>query len=59
MLTLYAVADIAAGEFFTRNNVRAIRPGYGLPPRELERVLTHSARQSIRRGEPLRFELLA
>jgi len=57
--SLYAVRAIAAGEPFTPDNVRAIRPGHGLPPRELERVLARVARRAIARGEPLSFELLA
>ena len=56
--SLYAVRDIAAGEAFTADNVRAIRPGLGLPPKELERVLASRARRAIRRGEPLAYDLL-
>lgn len=52
--SLFAVRDVAAGERFTVENVRAIRPGHGLPPSELPRVLTSRARLAIARGTPLR-----
>ena len=57
--SLYAVDDIAAGAPLTRANVRSIRPGHGLPPRELPRVLGKRARAAIARGTPLAWELLA
>ena len=57
--SLYAVADIAAGARLTRENVRSIRPGHGLPPRELPTVLRRHARVAIERGTPLAWELIA
>lgn len=56
--SLYAVADIEAGEAFTDRNVRSIRPGYGLPPKLLPEVLRSRARRRIVRGEPLSRDLL-
>jgi pseudaminic acid synthase len=57
--SLYAVADIPAGAALTRENVRSIRPGHGLPPGRLPQVLGRHARRAIRRGEPLSWELIA
>ena len=57
--SLYAVADIAAGAPLTRANVRAIRPGFGLPPAELPAVLGQVAKAPIARGTPLAWDLLA
>ncbi len=57
--SLYAAADIAEGEPFTRTNVRSIRPAHGLAPRELPRVLTSYAKTKIVRGTPLAWELIA
>ncbi|MGN6109017.1 MAG: pseudaminic acid synthase [Kofleriaceae bacterium] len=57
--SLYAVDDIAAGEPLTRANVRSIRPGFGLAPRELPAVIGKRARTAIARGTPLAWELLA
>src|SRR5262249_22120412 len=56
--SLYAVDDIAEGQPLTRANVRSIRPGHGLPPRELPAVLGRAAKVSIARGTPLAWELI-
>jgi N-acetylneuraminate synthase len=56
--SLYAVADISAGEAFTAQNVRAIRPGYGLAPKYLPEVLRGRAKKVIKRGTPLSFDLI-
>ncbi len=56
--SLYAVADIEAGEQLTMENIRSIRPGYGLAPRLLPDVLGRYAREKIFRGTPLRMDLL-
>jgi len=56
--SLYAVADIAAGEPLTRDNVRSIRPGYGLAPKHLDAVLGRRARTPIARGTALSWELV-
>lgn len=56
--SLYVVADIKAGEAFTTKNVRAIRPGLGLPPGYLERVLGKPARHDLAKGTPLTWDEL-
>lgn len=56
--SLYAVRDIAAGETLTAANIRAIRPGLGLPPKYLERILGKQARHSIKRGTPISWDVL-
>jgi N-acetylneuraminate synthase len=56
--SLYAVDDIAPGQALTRANVRSIRPGFGLPPRELPVVLGKHARIAIARGTPIAWELI-
>ncbi len=57
--SLYVVEDIAAGEEFTNDNVRSIRPGNGLPPKELPNILGKKAKSDIERGTPLSRELIA
>jgi N-acetylneuraminate synthase len=56
--SLYAVADIAAGEVFTTENIRSIRPGCGLAPKHLFDVLGKRAKCAIPRGTPLTFDLI-
>lgn len=51
--SLYAVADIKAGDRFDFNNVRSIRPGYGLPPREMPNLIGKIAARDITRGTPI------
>ncbi len=57
--SLYAVADIRAGEPFTEANIRSIRPGHGLPPKHLPELLGRTARVDIPRGTPLSWALVA
>lgn len=54
--SLYVVADIAAGETFSTHNIRSIRPGYGLAPRQLPNVIGKVAARSLKRGTPLSVE---
>lgn len=56
--SLYVVRDVGEGEQFTKNNVRSIRPGYGLPPGQLELVLGARATRSLTRGTPLSLDCL-
>jgi len=54
--SLYAVADIAAGEMFSAANIRSIRPGFGLPPKYLPELLGRVAVSPIKRGTPLSWD---
>lgn len=57
--SLYVVKDMQRGESFTKDNVRAIRPGNGLPPKYLPEVLGRTAATSLTRGTPLTWSMLA
>jgi len=57
--SLYVVRDIEAGGIFTAENVRSIRPGFGLPPKHLPKVLGRRTTRAIARGTPLSFEDIA
>ena len=56
--SIYVVRDIAAGEPFTASNVRIIRPGYGLAPRELPKVVGRKARRALTRGTALSWDVV-
>lgn len=56
--SLYVVADVAAGERLTADNVRSIRPSLGLAPRYLDAVLGRSAARALKRGEPLQADMV-
>lgn len=51
--SLFAVKDINKGEAFTKENVRSIRPGYGIKPKYYERLLSKSAKKAYTFGEPI------
>jgi len=55
--SLFAVKDIRTNEPFTNDNVRSIRPSYGLHPKHLSEILKCHAAQDIKRGTPLSWEL--
>jgi len=56
--SLYAVKEIKKGELFSEENIRSIRPAYGLKPKCLPLLLRSRAKRSIRKGEPLRWALV-
>jgi len=56
--SLFVVEDIAAGELLTTSNVRSIRPGYGLAPKNFDEIIGRHARVDIRRGTPLSLDLV-
>jgi N-acetylneuraminate synthase len=51
--SLFVTRDMKAGEQFTHENVRSIRPGHGLQTRHLEAILGRRATEDIPRGTPL------
>lgn len=57
--SLFIVKDVKAGEIFTDDSVRSIRPSYGLHPRHLKDVLGRQATEDIERATPLNWELIS
>ena len=56
--SLYVVKDLQAGEPLSADNVRAIRPGLGLPTKYLEQVLGKTVKHSVIRGTALSWDML-
>jgi pseudaminic acid synthase len=57
--SLYVVRDVAAGAVLTGDDVRSIRPGYGLEPARLPEVLGRTAARALKRGEPFALDMIA
>jgi sialic acid synthase SpsE len=52
------VQELKAGDILTSDNLRAIRPGLGLPPKFLHQVLGKRVNRNTARGTPLDWSLL-
>ena len=57
--SLYICADLKAGEVLNASNLRAIRPGLGLPPKYLDKLLGRRVGRDVARGTPMDWNLLA
>jgi pseudaminic acid synthase len=56
--SLFVVENVKKGDLFTKNNIRSIRPGYGLAPKYYKETLGKRASCDIERGEPLSKEMI-
>lgn len=56
--SLFVVKDIKKGENFTEDNIKSIRPGYGLHPRYLNNILGKKVKINIKKGTPLSIKLI-
>lgn len=56
--SLFVVKDMKKGEVFTEENVRSIRPGYGLAPKFYAEILGKRAKYDIKKGTPMTFVLV-
>ena len=56
--SLYVVRDMRAGEALSPENLRAIRPGLGLPPKHYDALLGRRLIRDVPKGTPMRWELL-
>jgi pseudaminic acid synthase len=57
--SLYVVRDLRAGDTLSEENVRAIRPGLGLPPKWIDQVLGKTVCRDVGRGTPLTLDLIS
>lgn len=56
--SLYVAQDMKAGDQFTPQNLRAVRPGFGLPPKYYDTLLGRRVGRDVKRGTPASWELL-
>lgn len=54
--SIYAVKNIKAGEEFTKENIKVIRPGYGLEPKYYEDLLGKQSKRDLKIGRPIRLD---
>jgi sialic acid synthase SpsE len=57
--SLFVVRDMKAGDEFSEENVRSIRPGYGLHTRHLPEVIGLKASRDLKKGTPLSWDLIS
>jgi N-acetylneuraminate synthase len=57
--SIYAVKPIKAGQLLTSENIRVIRPGFGLPPKLLPEIIGRTAARDIAYGEALTWPAIA
>lgn len=51
--SLYFVKDMRAGDVITEDTVRSVRPGYGLPPKELGNILGRNVVRDVKANSPV------
>jgi pseudaminic acid synthase len=56
--SLYIVNDMSAGDVFTAINLKAIRPGMGLPPKYYETFMGKQVKRDVQMGTPLSWDLI-
>jgi sialic acid synthase SpsE len=56
--SLFAIKDINEGDIISEENVRSIRPGYGIKPKYFESLKGKPAKKSVKRGEPITEDML-
>jgi pseudaminic acid synthase len=56
--SLYIAENMAAGDVFTHDNLRAIRPGYGLPPKFRDTLLGKKISRDVKSGTPVSWDLV-
>ena len=50
--------DLKAGEVITPDSVRSVRPGYGLAPKYLEKILNAKVKQDVSKHSAVTWEKL-
>ena len=56
--SLFVIKDVKSGERITTENVRSIRPGFGIHPKFLSEIIGKVFTKDIEKGTPMSFELI-
>ena len=56
--SLFIVEDVKAGEKITKENVRSIRPGFGMHPKHFSNIIGKKFNKDADKGTPLNFNLI-
>jgi len=56
--SIYVAEDMSKGDILTTENVRVVRPGFGLEPKYLDLILGKTIKQDVIKGTPLSWELV-
>lgn len=56
--SLYVVEDMRAGDVFTEQNLKAIRPGFGLPPKYYQLFLGKKINRDLKKGTAVQWEYI-
>ena len=56
--SIYISKDIKAGDLFTKDNLRLVRPGYGLGPEYYDVVLGKRVSRDVSKGTPMAWDLI-
>jgi N-acetylneuraminate synthase len=56
--SLFVAHDMKAGETFTKENLRVVRPGSGLPPKFYETILGKTVKHDLKKGTPVSWDVL-
>ena len=56
--SIFVIKDVKKGESFTEENIRSIRPGQGLPPKYMKRILGKKAKRNAKKGTPVNWDLI-
>jgi N-acetylneuraminate synthase len=57
--TVYIAVDMKQGDAFTADNLRIVRPGFGLPPKFYDLLLGKHVNKDVAAGTPMTWDLLA
>ncbi len=56
--SIYVVKGMSPGDVITRENIRRVRPGYGIMPKHFDSVIGKSVNRKIQKGQPLKWDFI-